>query len=96
MVKIEEVVFWILMISVIGVVIWMLSGSPPLENGLLMIMIFISSSMILLWKYIFGLKNEILKVDNKTSMGFVKVNHDLELMENRIINKLNNIENKIK
>jgi len=89
MIKIEDIVFWILIISVIGVIIWMLSGSPPLENGLLMIAIFITASEILLWKALFA-------IDKKTSIGFIKVGCDLEKNHFEIKKDLNTIRNLIK
>lgn len=49
---------------------------------------FLLTSEIFTWKKIFS-------IENKTVIGFMKVKHDLELMENKIMNKLNNIENKL-
>lgn len=98
-VKIEDIVFWIIITTIIAVVIWMLSGSPPIENSLPSLIIFVIASEILLWKALFSL-------DKKTEIGFMKVKGDLRVIKsdieyikrdiNNINNKLNNIENLIK
>lgn len=98
-IKLEDVVFWILIASIIAVAIWILIGSPPFENGLLMIIIFVTTSEILIWR-------KIYTVEKNTVVGFMKVKNELNLIRNDIgyikkdltnINKkLNNIENLIK
>jgi len=87
--KIEDIIFWLLIIAVIGVIIWMLSGSPPLENSLLMISIFIATSELLLWKALF-------KIDKKTALGFEKIKKSMNNNYSQIKNHLNKIEDSLK
>jgi len=95
MAKIEDIVFWIIMASIIAVAIWMLIGSPPLENGLLMITIFIASSIILMWKHAFSLEHKITRLDNKTALSFEKLKNEMNTRFNNIENKLDKIEGKL-
>jgi len=64
--KLENIAFWILILAAVGVAIWLLIGSPTIEQGLLMITIFIATSEILLWKALF-------RIDKKSAVGFEKV-----------------------
>ena len=99
MVRIEDIIFWILILSVIGVVIWLSFGSPDFESSLLALMIFVANSGILLWKFLFNL-------DKKTAVGFEKVrNHigdikrdvgDINSRFGRIEEALNKINKKLK
>ena len=88
-IKIEDIIFWILVFATIAVIIWKLVGSPTDMGTIIGIGSFILSSEILIWKKIFS-------IESKTTIGFMKVKHNLKLMENNIISKLNNIEKKIK
>lgn len=85
MVKIEDIVFWIIIMAIIAIAIWMLFGSPTLEAGLISIGLFVAGSEILLWKTLF-------KMDKKTPIGFIKVQNKFESIEN----KLNKIEKRLK
>ncbi|MDP3026690.1 MAG: hypothetical protein Q8N63_03205 [Nanoarchaeota archaeon] len=87
--KIEDIMFWILIALIVGMAIWKLIGSPTDTASLISLALFVAGSEVLIWKSIF-------KIDKNTSLGFMKVKHDLDLMENKIMNKLNNIENRIK
>ncbi len=87
-IKIEDIMFWILITAIIAVAIWLLIGSPPLENGLLMIVIFVAGSEILLWKALF-------KIDNKTSTGFIKIRNELANLGKNFNNKLDSLDNKL-
>jgi len=64
--ELKDIIFWILVLAAIGVAVWLIVGSPTVEQGLLMITIFIATSEILLWKTIFS-------IDKKTALGFEKV-----------------------
>ena len=86
MVRAEDIVFWILILTIIGVVIWLAFGSPDFEKSLLMIMIFVASSEILLWKFLF-------KMDKKTSVGFEKVRSDFKITNNKLENIEDNMKN---
>ncbi len=65
-IKLTDMLFWLLLLAAVGVAIWLLVGSPTIEQGLLMITIFVATSEILLWKTMFS-------VDKKTAIGFEKV-----------------------
>lgn len=80
MVKITDIVFWLLILAVIGIALWMLFGSPTLEVGLVSISLFVAGSEILLWRALFS-------VDKRTAVGFERVKLDFE----RINDKLGNI-----
>ena len=63
MIKIENILFWILIFVIVGVIIWMLFGSLSLESSLIAIIIFVSASEILLWKSLFA-------IDKRSAFGF--------------------------
>ncbi len=75
--KIEDIMFWILIAAIVAIAIWLLSGSPDLENALITIGLFIIGSEILLWRKLFS-------IDKNTAVGFVKVNSDLKEIKNLI------------
>jgi len=83
--KLEYIIFWILILAAIGVAIWLLIGSPTIEQGLLMITIFIASSEILLWKTLF-------KIDKKTAVGFEKTKYEIQLLKKDLNQQLNEIK----
>jgi len=99
MARAEDIVFWILILTIIGVVIWLAFGSPEFKSSLLMIVIFVASSEILLWRtlFTFDKKNamRLLSFDKKTSLGFEKVRSDFKLVNNKLENMEKNI-NEIK
>ena len=70
MVKIEDIVFWILIILIIATALWLLHGSPAESNALIAVALFVATSEVLLWKALF-------KLDRKTSIGFVKLDKSL-------------------
>lgn len=79
MVKITDIVFWLLILAVIGIALWMLFGSPTLEVGLVSISLFVAGSEILLWRALFS-------VDKRTAIGFEKVKFGFERVDNRLKN----------
>lgn len=85
MVKIEDVLFWILILAIVGIAIWLLFGSPTLEAGLISIGLFVATSEILLWRCLFGL-------DKKTALGFERAGNDIRNIRTDI-NRINkNVE----
>ena len=84
-----DIIFWILILAAVGMAIWLVIGSPTLETGLLIIVIFIASSEILLWKTLFN-------IDKKTAIGFERVKNNFNIKFNELNTKLENIENLIK
>lgn len=88
----EDIGFWIFILAGIAVIIWMLIGSPTLENGVLTLGVFVFCSELLLWRNHF-------KMDKKTTVSFVKLKNDISNINNNTINinnKLGNIETLIK
>ena len=83
--KIEDIVFWILILATVAVILWLLKGSPTLENTVITVGLFILGSELMLWRKYF-------EVDKNTAVGFVKVKSDLD----KINSKLENIEKLIK
>ena len=88
-IKIEDIIFWFLILSIIAVVLWMLSGSPPMENGLLIMVVFVAGSELLIWKAFF-------KMDKKTAIGFEKMKNDMSNKFLETNNNLNEIKQLIK
>lgn len=83
--KIEDILFWIIMMLIIGLAIWKIVGSPTDTATLIAVTLFIASSEILIWKAIFS-------ADKKTAVGFEKIKSKLDIIDN----KLNNIQLLIK
>ena len=83
--KLTDIIFWLLLLAAVGMAVWLLIGSPTIEQGLLMITIFVATSEILLWKTMFS-------VDKKTAIGFEKVKSRFD----KIDHQLNEIKSLIK
>ena len=86
MVKIEDVVFWITILAIIAIALWLLSGSPPETNALISIALFVAVSELMLWKFLF-------KIDKNTSVRFVKVKGDFNIIKKDIRDIKENIIN---
>jgi len=87
--KIRDMLFWILILIAIGVAIWLMVGSPTIEEGLLIIVISLSSSEILLWKSLF-------KIDKRTAVGFERVKSRIKILENNINIQFSEVKDLIK
>ncbi len=87
-IKIEDIIFWIIIIITVSVVIWILHGSPPIENSFPSLIAFIIASEVLLWKAIY-------KIDKRTSNGFMKIKTDLKLIRYDMNNKLNETNHRL-
>ena len=92
MAKFEDILFWILIVLIIGIAIWKIIGSPTDTVALISITLFVASSEILLWK-------EFYNINKRTAIGFNNIKNDinnlrkgLNINMNSINNKLNNIE----
>lgn len=85
-IKIEDIFFWILIAAIVGIAIWLLSGSPTETSALVGIALFVSTSELFLWRKFFNL-------DKKTAIGFVKVGSDLREIKNDLNGKHNEIKN---
>jgi len=90
--KADDIAFWILILATIAVILWLLRGSPTLENGVITIGLFLVSMIILLYKKYF-------EIDKNTTISFMKVKNEFMEVKNRlgtIDNKLSNLGNLIK
>jgi len=83
MAKIDDIVFWILILAAIGVIVWLLSGSPTTESALVAIGLFIISSEIFLWKKYF-------EIDKNVTVSFVKLRSDINNRFDRIEKMIKN------
>ncbi len=91
-IKIEDIIFWIIILIIIAIAAWLLSGSPPEVNALISIALFVAASEMLLWKVLF-------LAEKKTEIGFIKVKKDLKIMKyelNTIKESLNLLKKSIK
>lgn len=91
-IKLEAIISWTLITIAIAVAIWLIIGSPPADNGLLMIIIFVATSEILIWKALFA-------INNKTQLGFMKIKNDISNLstgQGEIKSALNNIKELIR
>ena len=75
--KIEDIIFLILIAIIIGIAIWLLFGSPTLETGLISLALFVAGSELLIWRKIFS-------VDKNSAIGFVKVKGELNIIKNEL------------
>ncbi len=87
--KLEDIIFWLLIIAIIAVALWLLSGSPPETNALIAVAVFVAASEILIWKNLF-------KIDKKTAIGFERMKRNIENKFSKIHNELNEIKSLIK
>lgn len=76
-VKIDDIVFWILIFAAFGVILWLLHGSPTLENGLVSIGLFLLSSQLFLWRKYF-------EMDKNTAVSFVRLKSDIGLLKSGV------------
>ncbi len=91
MVRVEDIVFWILILAIIAIAVWLLFGSPTLEAGLISVALFVAGSEILLWKAFFAL-------DKRTAIGFERVRGNTEITKSSVDSmnsKLDKIEDSI-
>jgi len=98
-IKIEDIIFFIFLLIIIGTALWLLSGSPPLMNAIISIGLAIFGSELVLWKKIFSLENnfnsKLLKMDKSISIGFMTVKHDMDKLRIDINNRFDNLESKL-
>ena len=87
-IKIERILFWLLIALLIGLAIWKLFGSPTDTASIIAVALFAAGSEILIWRALFN-------IDKKTSMGFMRLSNDMNNKFSRITNKLENIERMI-
>ncbi len=99
-IKIEDIVFWIFILMIIGTALWLLHGSPPEMNAIISIGIAVAGSELLTWRTIFNKdKKTLLKLsemDKKTALSFMKIKNEMNNRFDKIEDKLNIIINKSK
>jgi len=69
-IKLEDIVFWILIAGIIAVALWLFHDSPPETSALIAIAIFIATSELLIWKKIFTM-------DKNTAVSFIRLKNDM-------------------
>ena len=83
-IRIEDIMFWILIALIIGVAIWKLIGSPTDTATLISVALFFVGSEILLWKTFFS-------VEKKTAISFIKIKGEIEKQYSKVNINLNEI-----
>jgi hypothetical protein len=86
--KINDILFWILIALILAVILWKLFGSPTDIATIIAITLFLIGSEMLIWRALFA-------IDKKTSLGFMKMKNDMNLLKNDINNKFDNLNNKL-
>ncbi len=75
--SLENLAFWIIIILLIALAVWMISGSPTDTSAIIAIAVFVAASEILLWKSLFS-------IDKKTAIGFEKIRNDIDSLKKEI------------
>ena len=83
-IKFVDVMFWIVVLMTLFVILWKLHGSPSDFATIVSLGIFLLTSEILTWKKIYSIEKE-------TSLGFMRVKHDLDKFRIEVNNKLDRI-----
>lgn len=86
--KIEDIMFWILIALIVGIAIWKLIGSPTDTASLISLALFVAGSEILIWKSIF-------RMDKKTTISFMRLKNNMDKNEININNKISHVEEKL-
>jgi len=76
-IKIEDIIFWIIILLIIAAALWLLSGSPPETDALISIALFVAASELLIWKKLFD-------IDKRTAISFEKVKSELKDIKNKL------------
>lgn len=99
-IKIEDILFWIFILIIIGTALWLLHGSPPESSAIITVAIGVAASELLIWKKIFSIEKcfdlSISKLDKNVSLSFMKIKSDIDKNNIIINNKLDNINDKLK
>ena len=94
--KAEDIVFFISIGLALFVLLWLLHGSPMLDNALISIGTFIITSEVLLWRKYFEMDRNMMVGFYKVKNDFDKLNYKLDVELKYIKDGLVNIENMIK
>ena len=88
MIKIEDIILGMLIMAIVAIALWLLSGSPPETDALIALALFVAASELLIWRNMFS-------IDKKTTVGFMNVKHNADKIRFEINNKLDKLlENK--
>ncbi|MCX6748682.1 MAG: hypothetical protein NT076_03685, partial [Candidatus Pacearchaeota archaeon] len=85
---IENILFWILIVLIVGIAIWKLISSPTDTAALISIALFVAGSEVLIWKSLFG-------IDKRTCLGFEKFKNDLNSKFAKLDSKIEGIDTKL-
>lgn len=83
-IKIEDVIFWIAILAIIGIIIWKLFGSPTDIATLISVTSLLVMSELALWKKLYS-------IEKKVAVGFMKVRGEVNLIRNYIKHHINYI-----
>lgn len=95
-IKIEDIVFWIAIIATIGVIIWKLFGSPSVLEILISAVSFLMIAGLTLWRSLHSVEKKIIGIENRNTIGFIKVKNDINNLKNEINQRFDNLEKLIK
>src|SRR3989344_8100088 len=90
-IKIEDIIFWILILGIVALVIWKLFGSPSDIATIISLASFLTASTL-------TLLIKIHNIERKTEVGFMNVMGDLNAIKidtNYIKKDINKINNKL-
>lgn len=76
-IKIEDIVFWIIIVLIISLIIWLLSGSPTNTSAIIALGAFVAASEILIWKSLFN-------INKKTAIGFEKIKSEFNKLDHQL------------
>lgn len=68
--KIEDLAFWAFLVMTLAIILWLLHGSPLLENALISIGTLILSTEFILWR-------KYHQLDTKAAVSFTRFKSDL-------------------
>jgi len=87
-IKIDDMLFLILILLMVGVALWKLFGSPTDTAAVIGVALFVTGSEMLVWKTLF-------KIDKKNSLGFMKIKNNIDNSLNQINNDISHIRRNI-
>ncbi len=90
-IKIEDIIFWILILIIVAIALWLLAGSPPEVNALVAIALFVATSELIIWKKLFAVEKntavDFAKLDKNVSISFIKLRNDIKELKDLIKKK---------
>lgn len=77
MIKIEDIILWIIIALIVTTALWLLTGSPPEIDALISISLFVAASELLIWKKLFS-------IEKNTEISFMKLKSDINEVKNKL------------